>query len=998
MNNLKRKSIIFALVGAFISFCVIFGISSFRSVKAEKAEFPENIVKDAYRLNDELTLPDTVTVTHGGVEYKLKDGAVTYPDGIAYNKETYTLDALGDYNVRYSLKTEEYYLTAEKTFTVINDTFEVTSKFSAAEYANLTSEFAEKTGREKGIVLSLASGDTFRYNIPIDLSKKALNDFITLYTPQVADDVDVGNIVVRLTDCYDSSVYADFVLWFEAGQSPCARAGAEGQETSGFNKNPRVSVTQIPVYVDGEEWYMAFSRFGALMGHYSKQTSPGGFTWRYDTGNKDVWVNHRSGSFVRVTQLANPDIYGKNLFDGFTTGEVYLSIFAENYQKSAARIEISQIDGVSGDNLKLGEYRDEKAPSIELEERLAATENTVCAAKGQTVSIFTAKAVDVSGAKISYAVYYNYESTKRSSVFVQDGKFVAEQEGTYTIVYTAEDEYGNRSVKYVYVNCVDVADGKTIDISVEKIEELKAGYETEIPACTLQGLNGETFVDIYVVSEGEKTKIENGKFMPMHSGVYEVIYEYYDLFNRYVYSYNVECAASDAVKYLDTPYLPRYFVKDAEYSLTNLKAYTFTEKYAAEEDSEFFVAYDGGEYKQENAGSFVIAGNESVRVKYVCKTAVWESPEIKIVDAGFKGNLQLSEYFQGDFSAEENSMSIRYTSNKNEGDNTLQFVNALTFGNFRFNFTVPVGAYYRSLALKLIDCYNAKNVLEIEFYGIAGGIGVKINGAEYKTSGVFADGEIKSVYYDSSVGKLVLPGGTALVIDPSFKNDLFFFDVSLNGISGEAYLDVRRVNNQPFASSYFDVIAPEISAKDVSGKHDLGEKITLLPATYTDVISPSLNGKLTIAVFDPSNRYVISDEGILLDGSVDASGTYTFTLKEYGKYRIHYSTEDQSGNKMNMPYLINVEDDEKPTIRIENEVVTIRRLTVSEIKNYAVSDNITEQDKLSVTVIVMNNKQNSVISVGNEFEAKYSGEYTVYIYCTDEAGNSSYASFVLIVE
>ncbi len=998
MINLKRKSIIGAVVVAIVSSCFIFGFASIKSVKAEKAEFPENVLQDVYRLNDELTLPASITVTHGGIEYELKDGAVTYPDGIAYNKDAYTLDELGDYNVSYALKTDDYYLTAEKNFTVINGTFEVTSKFSTAEYKNLTTEFAKNTGNQKGIVLSLASGDTFNYNIPIDLSKKSLNDLITLYTPQIADEADVGNIVVRLTDCYDSSIYTDFVLWFEAGQAPCARAGAAGQETSGFNSNPRVSVTQTPVYVDGEAWYVAFSRFGALMGHNSKTTAPSGFTWRYDTQNKDVWINFRTGNFVRVTQLANADIYGKNLFGGFTTGEVYLSIFAENYQKSAARIEISQIDGVSGDNLTLGDYRDEKAPLIELDERLASTENTVCVAKGQTVSIFKAETVDVSGANLSYAVYYNYESTKRSSVFVKNGEFVAEREGTYTIVYTAEDKFGNKTVEYVYVNCIDIEDGKTIDISVDRLEELKAGYEIEFPECTLEGLNGEAFFDIYVVFEGEKVKIQNGKFMPLRLGEYTIVYEYYDLFNNYEFSYKAECVASDAVKYLDEPYLPRFFLKDAEYSLTNLKAYTFTQKDATAEDSEFFVSFDGGEYHQANADSFVITGNENVRVKFVCKTAEWESSEIKIVDVGFNENLKLSEYFQGDFSAEENSMSIRYNSNKNEGNNTLEFVNALTFSNFRFNFTVPVGAYYQSLSLKLTDCYEANNALNIEFYGIVGGIGVKINGTEYKTGGTFADGEIKSIYYDSSVGKLVLPGGTAVIVDPSFKNDLFFLDVSLNGISGEAYLDIRRVNNQPFALTYFDVISPEISAKDISGKHDLGEKITLVPASYTDVISPSLNGKLTVAVYDPSNRYVLSEEGILLDGSATASATYTFTLKEYGKYRIQYRTIDQSGNEVTMPYLINVEDDEKPSIQIENEVITIKRLTVYEIKNYVVNDNITAQDKLSVTVIVMDKKQNSVISVGNEFEAKYSGEYTVYIYCTDEAGNSSYASFVLMVE
>ena len=136
-------------------------------------------------------------------------------------------------------------------------------------------------------------------------------------------------------------------MWFNPNQAVHARAGASGQKTSGFNKNPRVSATGTPVYIDGEEWYMAFDNFGTVMGHGVSITSPAGFTWRYDTEKAEVSVNHRSGSFVMVTQLANPDIYEKNLFGGFTTGEVYLSVFCDNYYGSAAKIEIEQIGGLT---------------------------------------------------------------------------------------------------------------------------------------------------------------------------------------------------------------------------------------------------------------------------------------------------------------------------------------------------------------------------------------------------------------------------------------------------------------------------------------------------------------------------------------------------------------------------------------------------------------------------------------------------------------------------
>ena len=205
------------------------------------------------------------------------------------------------------------------------------------------------------------------------------------------------------------------------------------------------------------------------------------------------------------------------------------------------------------------------------------------------------------------------------------------------------------------------------------------------------------------------------------------------------------------------------------------------------------------------------------------------------------------------------------------------------------------------------------------------------------------------------------------------------------------------MNNQPFTTTYFDVIEPLVSFTDRSGRYDLNEKITLEPAYYTDVISPSVYGKLTIEVTDPSDNYVVSDEGIRLDGTVLATEKYTVSLSAYGNYRVNYRAEDQSGNVTNLPCVINVEDAVKPTVTIKESVVKMKVLTVVRLDNYTVSDNLTAAEKLSVTVIVTDKKQNSVIFVGEEFAARYAGTYTVYVYCSDEAGNVGVASYTLIV-
>ena len=968
MTKIKKKVLVVLLPVMLlaIAFGVFMTTNKNGKAQAAQASFPENVLNDVYYLNDKISLPQSVKAVYNGQEFVLTDSALVYPDGNTYKKEVYELDTFGRYRVVYTLKTEGVILSAEKEFSVITKRFGVSSSHSTAEYGDLTEEFAKNTGKSKGIIVSLASGDTFNYNVPIDLSKNTVNDFVTLYTPQTPLTADVGDITVRLTDCYDSSVYVDFLLWFNPNQAVHARAGAAGQKLSGFNKNPRVSATGTPVYIDGEEWYMAFDNFG-------------------------------TGSFVKVTQLANPDIYEKNLFGGFTTGEVYLSVFCDNYYGSAAKIEIEQIGGLSENEIVQADYVDEKAPVLTV--KGVPESGIVNVVKGKTVSIFDAEAVDVSGAEVSAAVYYNYDSTKRNNVLVKNGSFVAEHVGAYTIVYTATDRFGNSSSKNIKINCVDVPSGKTIDFAVDEIGSLKAGYEAQMPEYTVKGLNGDVTVDVYAVYNGEKTAIKDGKFTPMNIGTYEILYEYYDAFDFYTYSYEIESQTSDAVVFSDELHLPRYFIKDAEYSLDSIKAYVFTDKNVKAEDTEFFVKFDGGEYVKADKNLFKITGNDTVAFKFAYGKQLIESKPIEIIDVNFRSQISLSKYFQGNFTAEESSARIRYTSEKTEGDNALKFINALAFDNFSLSFSVPLEAAYNSLAIKLTDFYDENNVVEFEFYPMVGAIGVKINGTEYKTSGTFADGSIKTIYYDNTSKKLVLPGGTSVVMSDPFKNRLCFADIELKGIRGEAYVDIRKVNNQPFTTTYFDIIEPLISAEDVSGKRDIGEKITLSPAIYTDVISPSLYGKLFIEVTDPSDNYVVSDNGVKLDGTVLASEEYSFTLSNYGDYRVNYKTVDQSGNEGSLPYVIRVENDVKPTVEIVGDkTVRIERLSVYNVDNYKVSDDIDKAEDLEVTIIVMDNKQNSVVSVGSEFKAKYAGEYVVYVYCTDKDGNANYACFTLIVE
>jgi len=478
-----------------------------------------------------------------------------------------------------------------------------------------------------------------------------------------------------------------------------------------------------------------------------------------------------------------------------------------------------------------------------------------------------------------------------------------------------------------------------------------------------------------------------------------VTYRYYDAVRAYEYAYTVNGEASDESRFLDTLSMPRYFIKGAKYSLDDLKAYVFTETEPTAVAPAFYVSFDGGEYVLSNVNEFTVSGSTSLQVKYVYEDSLIESPIVPIVDVGFNSfELQVSNYFQGDFTAEEHFDRVSYTSNQQQGDQGLRFINTLSFSSFALDFNVPMESPYSNLRITLTDFYNRENSTQFELTTIDGSLAVYVDGVLYKGSGVFADGAVKSLYYNNSIKKFILPNGASVAYTNEFTSDLCLLDVELLNVMGKATIEISQVCNQPFNSAvaYGDYIEPIVSTANPAGQRGLNEKIVLSPAVCIDVLSPTLYGKLRLEVTDKDGNYVTSDDGVLLDGTVLGYREYVFTAKSYGDYRVTYYAEDQNSNPVTMSAVVIVADEVAPTVTVSDKTVTVPHEVVYKINNYTVSDNITSTENLTLTIFVMDDKS-SVVSVGEEFETKYEGTYTVYIYCEDEAGNSAYATFTVIV-
>lgn len=1002
MKKNKKQWVCALLLTGFVAASTVYAVQALGGdevVFAQEITFSETELKETYYVGDMLTLPGSATAEYNGKEYTLTDSVVYYPDGNVYQRPEYELSQTGVYKIVYSAILDDVVLKAEKTIEVLKKNWSVGSEQSSVGYGTTTMAHVDWKGQDC-LTVTIAEGDTFMYNVPIDLSQNTVNDVVTILPLQTSDGASVQDIIVRITDCYDSTNYVEFLLWYMAGNSTYARANASNQESNGLYKTDTMKpVTGAKeVFVDGARYISYYSQWGVSLANGATANSANGFTWTYNNDTQEIRVKHSRSEAegALVTQLGNSDLFGDNLFKGFTTGEVYLSVYANNYKEGNPSIEVAAVGGMKGEDLQLADYIDTKAPFLSVN-YTPTVGNAVFVAQGEEVEIFDATVMDISGVNLSTSVYYNYESSKRSSVFVKDGKFTAVKPGAYTIVYTATDNYGNTATEKVVVNSVTRENGKAIDFAVEKLASITAGQTISLPIPTVSGLNGDVIVDTYVTTPNGKTeRIEGSLFTALYTGNYTFEYRYYDTVCSYTYTYTVEGDPSDAVRFLSTPSMPRYFIKNAEYSLEDVKAYTFTASEPTAVDVSFFVKFDGGEYVEADVNNFMVEADTSVQVKYVCRGQEVESDVIPVVDTGFNSSVIMSQYFQGNVTAVEDFSYVRYTANVTKGDCNMQFINSLTVPEFRLDFTIPLGASYKALRFTLTDYYNRDNKTVIELTSENGGLVAIVDGVTYKGTGAFANNEIKSVFYNDSTKKLMFPNGAAAPYTNPFTSALCLLDVELVGISGEAYVDIRMVGNQPFGSTYFDVIEPIISAKNCSGQRKLNDKVVLQPAVYVDVLSPSLANSLKVKVVDPDGQAVTADDGTVLDGKADAMKEYTFTATKYGNYRVTYTVSDQSMNPAFLPLLIVVADDVKPEVTITEKQITVPYLTAIIFDNFTVADNVTPTEELKVTIVVYD-KNFSVVSVGKNFEAKYVGDYVVYVYCADAVGNSSYATFMLTV-
>ena len=979
-------------------------------------------LKGVYSLGENLQLGQG-SIVHNNQLYFTQTAYLTYPSGEIFYRESYTLEQIGKYAATYTATTPDGLITAQKEFFVYQPSY---------SGSKITYEFREqlnmKEDEASGLGLKIDEGGKFEFNHAVDISTYTSSDALFTIYPysrtalmgQNGETHETRKVFVRLTDCYDPSIYLEFSFsWgkLDAKKDPndtCVyvRAGSSHQTTMGLVAASTPHSLMQSIWYNGS-FYRGDSRveYGTQSRSrkvHERNADNAGFSMCYDYETQEIYFEDRGGR-IFVNDLDAPEIYGENLFKGFTTGEVYFSLWGDEYETATMNIEIEKIGDYVGEDFKALEVVDDKQAPVVLLDEIWTSAPSIYVAKNDEVRVPTANPRDLNGVSaIMTKVYKNYGTPTQKFVSLsQDNTFIAKEIGIYTVEYTATDVFGNKGIATLSLNALEVEGNQTVCLQTEALTELSAGQNCVLPDYTLSGVNGGEYVRMFAIYNGQAEELdtEYREFFVNQVGEYEILYLYGDPYNSYSYRYKVMAKPSDNVK-ISLPLLPTYFIKGMPYTLEDNVVRLFGGETATETVSTVLMKMDNGEFEPvQNYEKVVVMAESTVQFRYAYGDAYVDSQVIPVVDVNATGALNVKEYFYGNFTKEATAGYVHYTSNVAAGENQLDFINAIGLSKFSLDFSISTAeANYDSLSIILSNYDNREEQIVIT-YGKDGENGYfQLNdGLKNPTGKSFSDFAV-SLTYSARAGAFITNTDTNIQCNSLPKFERILFSIRFNDIDGDAGICISSVGNQGFTSNISkDRIKATVAFDEVYGEYQMGATVTVYPATITDVLSPYLREKFEFYAVSPSGKTVVSVDNVEMKVGCPIDRAYTFKIEEYGIYYITYSYKDFSNNNTTINVPITILETTPPSLTIngyaEGAVQEAKLNTKISVAGYTAVDNETPTDELQVQVVVWSPK-GEVVPLGgtNSFDLTLRGDYKVYYYCYDEVGNAALTYYYIRVK
>lgn len=1033
------KIAILLLLGMFLFGCTQSNVDCdlYESYKTEKSVLVKSsqkvLIASKYLLKETIEIPST-KLTYNGKEYDASN-YVIFPSGKVLNSKQVKLNEAGRYEVVYLAKCENLILSDKYEFTVTNKLFTVSGEKSSAYYG--THEYMPNT---EGIITSIRPNDYFILNQPIDITSFNKNNTILTFNvlPNNIGVSDAQKIIIKLTDIYDEENYVKVELkkvednklaWAE--NSTYVVAYSSTQEPCGLEAGSHPNTGRVVEY-DGATYTIHKNNYYGAHVVYSMPGAP-----RYQStalpyyekeyvGEQEfsVAIDYAVGKvyggpfLTLVNDLRSDIIYGTNFWQGFTTGECYLSISALNYNSESLNLIIKTIADKDAAEFKENDYSDNLAPVIDInwedEYPVGLVNHPYPLFEATSYDEFEHRFIDV-----EKKVYLNYGLENQVSVQILDGKFIPLYKTTYHLVYTATDKSGNQSEVVIPIKISDDVKKITLDQIGDGQTTFNVGDVVKVKELTYKNVIGSFTEKITATLKSDSNityEINDGLFRPLYSGEYVITYQYSDYMFASQYEYEITVNKNNTPVIIDDITLNKFYIKGCSYQLPEYYGYKFIDGKPEKVLLDIYVNENGSTRKIDNH-TFIPTTEGEVTITYRIENGTEVANKdisAKVVDVGYDDVLEMGKYFYSDnvdLTAESKYIEYKLIEQKNT---TLEFINELPSSNFQMRLAASeLYSSFNKIHIYLTDKNDPSIRIKFTYEKQPTGfIRFYLNDkdpVDYKTLFASSENPILCEYNNSLLQVSPHPANYILVKETvygdkftGFTSDKINLEIEVDKIYGDSALRIVNLCGQPFTKIKADIIEPKVYINNDVGEYKLNYLYTLQQAIIADVLDP--NVKSSVSVKDPDGNYVTTVDGILLDKSSLYGSSHQFELNKYGTYQVIYEAEDTNNNETVYSFVLRVVDDEKPTVTI---IFPITEAKVGENINIAkigIKDNTSQTFKIFVCVILPNGqnisliKPNSDNEIYSSFVASLEGSYKVCYFVEDESGNTSISSYTINVK
>lgn len=991
---LKNKLIIALSVLLFIcSISLVFVLNGFKQVKADC--LVDGTIEDEYFIGQELTVPSgAFEIDNSSVS---ANSQIILPDGTSVSTDKIALDQMGLYTIRYTANKDGKNYYDERQFNVFKHLYEVEG------VGSVSYEAEEKFDGAKGLKLALADGDVFKLNKKLNLNDLFVENlpFIKFHiTPERQGYAELDYIYVKVTDAYDSNKFFALELkYFPSNLWKSTQLGVLGCINNFGHRYYNDQICDVGLSAPtGWRPYVSFE------GNTENNTlEEQAISFYYNSLTERIVGADLTGVQAGVLGLGSfPDVW-----EGFTNGDVYISVYGNSFRATKAHLFIDSIGNVDFNSNKLV---DTLAPEITIDYDRFGVETYPNGYVNTAYPMFKASAFDACDGAVSIkkAVYYNYYSDSKVNIAVKDEKFTPTKTGLYTIVYTATDRFGNVANEYVDIQVLsseEVPEFK-YEVSGEYVDHCVVGDNVVLPTVTFSGEVGFFSSEVRIVKESKSFEedIENGTIRVMEAGTYSVSFIATDFLNRNtVFNYTLNVSGCDVPLFMQDveSIIANNYIVGYSHKLPDIKA-VFVNSDNSVVDVPVVISTDNGVISN---GMYTPAskGDVSITVSatYNNKTNSVTLNKKAYVIADDNGIDMKSLWITSDNVISEYTAD-GFAEYKVTGTGKVEFLNKLLSENTSVK--IQTDKEFNDVSEININLYNPINkqeFVQLKLKNFDGMAFVSVNGQEYQSvfQGDFSGDNSFDIKYVESTKSFTINGLTYAIETENggLNSDYATLEIEVVGITDSSVygLIVEKVGNQSMKNdSVIDISKPMIaSLEDYGGFVEINSIYRTPKVVATDIISPELKS-FTMTITAPDGTYACIDGVEYVNMPVKQ---VSLQLSQYGSYMFEYIAIDMSNRKETFRFAINVLDDVAPEVLIDGERYVSAKLNdVIKVANFSATDNCDAEDKLTKTVLVLNPKGVYEL-VSEKFTVNSKGRYTVYCYVTDTFGNVGLSYYVVEV-